>query len=202
MTRMALLLAGAALFAAAPRDAQAQQAHRFRCESRDYRQHLCRVDSRDQVTLSRVLSDQPCVRNRSWWVTREGVVVSNGCRGEFVAYDRRNGGYGNGNGNWGGYDNGNRGRGRDYDDRWGRNNNNDNSDWWRRNASNLCRREVSGRVGGSQSVQTWVRDQDRNSVELGWRSGRYDSGTCRVDDRGRVRVHVDRSSRDQHRYHN
>jgi hypothetical protein len=78
-----------------------------RCESRDYRQHYCDIDTRGGVRIVNQLSDTACVEGRTWGWDRRGVWVSGGCRGEFAAEGR--GGYGSG----GGYDSGG---GYGYDD--------------------------------------------------------------------------------------
>lgn len=54
------------------------------CESIDGRRNVCPVDTRFGVTLVRQLSDSECVRNRTWGESREGIWVTEGCRGEFA----------------------------------------------------------------------------------------------------------------------
>lgn len=56
----------------------------FRCESQDNRMRRCNVDTRYGVSISRRLSDAPCVQGRSWGYDRSGVWVDDGCRAEFV----------------------------------------------------------------------------------------------------------------------
>ncbi|WP_167285070.1 DUF3011 domain-containing protein [Marilutibacter alkalisoli] len=71
----------------------------FRCESSDNRTRRCRVDTSGGVRLVRRLSDSPCIQGRTWGVDRDGVWVTNGCRGEFVAgYGGDRPGYGQGSG--------------------------------------------------------------------------------------------------------
>jgi hypothetical protein len=54
------------------------------CESKNNRREHCRADTRMGVSLRKQLSDAPCVRGRSWDYDRDGVWVTEGCRGEFV----------------------------------------------------------------------------------------------------------------------
>lgn len=87
-------------------DASAQYAGGFdeivRCESRDFRQVYCDIDSRGGVEIVNQLSDTACVEGRTWGWDRRGVWVSGGCRAEFAVaggrrygggYDRGHGGY-------------------------------------------------------------------------------------------------------------
>ena len=55
----------------------------FRCESEDSKTRYCNADTRYGVRLVRQLSKNACIEGRSWGVTRNGVWVSQGCRGEF-----------------------------------------------------------------------------------------------------------------------
>jgi hypothetical protein len=55
-----------------------------RCESRDYRQVYCNIDTRRGVNLVRQLSETACIEGRTWGSDRRGVWVSGGCRGEFA----------------------------------------------------------------------------------------------------------------------
>lgn len=59
--------------------------NRFSCESNDGKRRYCRVDTRGGVQLLRQVSKAQCVRGRSWNYDRQGVWVSDGCRGEFQA---------------------------------------------------------------------------------------------------------------------
>ncbi len=67
------------------------QGNTFRCESTDHRIRRCPVDTRSGVRLVRQESDAPCVQGRTWGYDRDGVWVSNGCRGRF---ELGGGGYG------------------------------------------------------------------------------------------------------------
>jgi len=58
------------------------------CESKNNIKHSCRADVRPGVTLARQLSDNACVRGRTWGTNREGVWVDKGCRAEFTIADR------------------------------------------------------------------------------------------------------------------
>jgi hypothetical protein len=65
-----------------------------RCESRDYRQVYCDIDTRGGVRIVNQLSDTACVEGRTWGWDRRGVWVSGGCRAEFeLAGGRHGGGY-------------------------------------------------------------------------------------------------------------
>jgi hypothetical protein len=65
-----------------------------RCESRDYRQHYCDIETRGGVDIVNQLSDTACVEGRTWGWDRRGVWVSGGCRAEFASGGR--GGYSSG----------------------------------------------------------------------------------------------------------
>jgi hypothetical protein len=58
------------------------------CESKNNIKHTCRADTRSGVVLTRMLSENACVRGRSWGTNREGVWVDKGCRAEFLISDR------------------------------------------------------------------------------------------------------------------
>ena len=178
MQKKAFLFAGAALLALVAHPAEAQR-REVRCESRDYRQQLCRAETSGGVRLARQLGDAACRQGRTWGTTRSAIWVSNGCRADFEV-GRGGGGIldawrRSGNGDW------NRGR---------------NDDWNRGSFGNVtarCRAAVASRVRTrASSVNTWSRRQSGSSVELGWRAG-LENGTCRVDRNGRVRVDVDRN---------
>lgn len=55
-----------------------------RCESIRSDRNFCRVDTRGGVQLYRQLSRANCIRGRDWDVRRDGIVVDDGCRAEFV----------------------------------------------------------------------------------------------------------------------
>ena len=92
-----------------------------RCESSDGRTRECALDTSGGVQLVRQLSNAACIEGRTWGLGRNGVWVSQGCRGEFRAmgggysggqgspygYGNGNGAYGNGGAYGGGYGNGN-----------------------------------------------------------------------------------------------
>jgi hypothetical protein len=54
------------------------------CESENNTRKHCRTDTRHGITLVRQLSDNTCVRDRTWGVDRDGVWVTGGCRAEFT----------------------------------------------------------------------------------------------------------------------
>jgi len=53
------------------------------CESHNNQNHYCRVGWSQHVELQRQLSRAPCQYNRTWGYDRNGIWVSNGCRGVF-----------------------------------------------------------------------------------------------------------------------
>jgi len=54
------------------------------CESKNNTRNHCRTDTRWGVTLVRQISENECIRGRSWGFDSEGIWVTNGCRGEFT----------------------------------------------------------------------------------------------------------------------
>jgi hypothetical protein len=63
---------------------------RLRCESRDYRYHMCRVDTGrgSRVFIDSQISRTRCVEGRNWGWNRAGIWVAEGCAAVFVV-DRR-----------------------------------------------------------------------------------------------------------------
>lgn len=57
------------------------------CESKNNTRNHCRTDTRWGVTLVRQVSDNACVRGRSWGYDKDGIWVDEGCRGEFTLGD-------------------------------------------------------------------------------------------------------------------
>lgn len=57
------------------------------CESKNNIKHTCRADVRSGVMIARQLSDNACVRGKTWGTNREGVWVDKGCRAEFTISD-------------------------------------------------------------------------------------------------------------------
>jgi hypothetical protein len=55
----------------------------IRCESRDYRRQFCPADTDRGVRLVRQTSNAECIRGRTWWRDARGIVVTEGCGGEF-----------------------------------------------------------------------------------------------------------------------
>lgn len=53
------------------------------CESRNNATTQCRVPGDGPVRIDVVLSDAPCIENRSWSRTSTGIEVSDGCRAIF-----------------------------------------------------------------------------------------------------------------------
>lgn len=56
----------------------------IRCESQNYRQARCPVDTRGGVQLRQTLGNSPCRQGQTWGFDRGGVWVTNGCRAEFI----------------------------------------------------------------------------------------------------------------------
>ncbi|WP_213602486.1 DUF3011 domain-containing protein [Pseudoxanthomonas japonensis] len=75
---------------------------RIRCESDKGRTRTCSIPARADVRLVRQLSSSRCVEGQTWGQDRNGLWVTQGCRGEFEVYGRGNGGgWGNNGGNAG-----------------------------------------------------------------------------------------------------
>ena len=68
----------------------------IRCESSDYRQQYCRVDTRGGVRIARQLSNTACIRGQNWDYDRGGVWVNNGCKADFSIVSYVDQGYGPG----------------------------------------------------------------------------------------------------------
>lgn len=67
-----------------------------RCESHDYQQIYCNIDTRGGVRIVNQLSRTACAEGQTWGVDRRGLWVRGGCRGEFEVGS--GGGYGYGQG--------------------------------------------------------------------------------------------------------
>ena len=97
MRMLASAIAIAAAAWAAPAAAQyygGGYGNTIRCESNDGRTRECAMDTRGGVQLVRQISKAACIEGRSWGIGRNGVWVSQGCRGEFQSSP---GGYYGGN---------------------------------------------------------------------------------------------------------
>jgi hypothetical protein len=66
----------------------------IRCESKGNNYNYCRVDTENNVSLRRQLSNSPCQRNRSWGYDNNGIWVDRGCRADFD-FGRSSGSSGN-----------------------------------------------------------------------------------------------------------
>ena len=53
------------------------------CESMNNTRHHCAIDTRMGVQLTRQMSDNNCVFNKSWGYDNKGIWVDKGCRAEF-----------------------------------------------------------------------------------------------------------------------
>ena len=58
------------------------------CSSNDGRRHYCGQYNRNDVRLSRKLSESPCVAGTGWGVDQRGLWVDRGCRAEFTIRGR------------------------------------------------------------------------------------------------------------------
>ena len=54
------------------------------CESINNGRNHCRTDVKGGVTLVRQLSDNSCVRGKSWGINQRGIWVDKGCRAQFA----------------------------------------------------------------------------------------------------------------------
>jgi hypothetical protein len=61
------------------------------CSSNDGRRHYCGQYNRNDVRLSRKLSESPCVPGTGWGVDQRGLWVDRGCRAEFTIRERNSG---------------------------------------------------------------------------------------------------------------
>jgi Protein of unknown function (DUF3011) len=57
------------------------------CESKNNTRSNCNADVSRGVTIARVLSDNACIRGRSWGTNDGGIWVDRGCRAEFLLGD-------------------------------------------------------------------------------------------------------------------
>ena len=58
----------------------------IRCESHDGRTRECAANTRAGVQLVRQLSSTACMQGRTWGYGRNGIWVSQGCRGDFRSF--------------------------------------------------------------------------------------------------------------------
>ena len=95
-----LLVAGAF---ALPRTAHAQYV--VRCESVDFNENYCAVNTGGGVRIVRQVSESDCYEGETWGYDRRGIWVTNGCAGDFEILGGGHGrsGYGRGQGYSQGY---------------------------------------------------------------------------------------------------
>lgn len=67
-----------------PASSQTAYVPTIKCSSENNAREHCSADTRTGITLVRQLSDNPCIRDRTWGVDRNGIWVTEGCRGEFT----------------------------------------------------------------------------------------------------------------------
>lgn len=163
---VAALLGGAAL------DASAQGFDEvIRCESRDYRQVYCGIDSRRGVEIVNQLSDTACIEGRTWGWDRRGVWVSGGCRGEFAVAGH--GRYDGGGGGGYGYDSGGsdliRCESRDFNQIYCNADTGGGARLVNQLSSTPC---IEGDTWGADRRGVWVRGGCRGEFEVGFRGGR------------------------------
>lgn len=144
-----------------------------RCESRDYRQVYCDVDTRGGVRIVNQLSDTACIEGRSWGWDRRGVWVSGGCRAEFALGGRHGGGPGYGGGGYagGGYGQVVRCESRDYSQVYCAGDTRGGARLVNQLSSTAC---IEGRTWGTDRRGLWVRGGCRGEFELG--RGGYGGG--------------------------
>lgn len=92
-----VILALAVLLPAAGAQAQyygGAGGHVVRCESHDFRDNYCPIDTRGGVRILRQLSRTPCYEGETWGFDRRGIWVTNGCAAEFEIFAGRPRAYG------------------------------------------------------------------------------------------------------------
>jgi hypothetical protein len=183
MKKMAALIAVAAAVGLAPRHASAQSL--VTCESTNGNRQICRVDTGGGVTVRRQLSSTNCVEGRTWGYSRSAIWVSNGCRAQFLVNTN---GYNNGYNTNGRYNNGQYDNNGQYGNR--RNASVNNRSY--ANAQALCRRAVMARLNRQAEVSTWMVNDTRSSLQVGWRLQNGRAGECAVDRAGNVTVQASR----------
>jgi hypothetical protein len=177
MKKIAALVAVAAAVGLAPRHASAQSL--VTCESRNSDRQICRVDTGGSVAIRQQLSSTNCIEGRNWGYSRNAIWVSNGCRAQFLVNANQ---YNNGYNNNGRYNNGG------YDSR--RNGSVNNRSY--ANAQALCRRAVMARMNRQAEVSTWMVNDTRSTLQVGWRLRNGRSGECAVDRAGNVTIQANR----------
>lgn len=85
------------LLAATPDALSGQTVREVTCESRNDRTQTCDVRAMNErtVRLVRQISGSPCVKDRTWGTSDDGIWVTNGCRAVF-SYEESGYGYGDG----------------------------------------------------------------------------------------------------------
>lgn len=53
------------------------------CASENYQRAFCAAPTARGVKLVNQISEAPCIRGRTWWRDARGIVVTDGCAGEF-----------------------------------------------------------------------------------------------------------------------
>lgn len=135
-----------------------------RCESRDYRQYYCNIDTRGGVEIVNQLSDTACVEGRTWGWDRRGVWVSGGCRGEFASGGRGHGGGGYGYGPGGGRGDVIRCESRDYTQVYCHADTRGGARLVNQLSSTSC---IEGQTWGTDRRGLWVRGGCRGDFEVG-----------------------------------
>jgi hypothetical protein len=145
-----------------------------RCESRDGRTERCSTGGGD-TQLVRQLSDNACIRNRTWGTDSRGIWVSSGCRAEFrvergYGYDDDygyggNSGYSNGYGNGYGYASDGTFRCESRDNRTTRCGNGGRAEFVRQLSNSPC---IRGQTWGSDSRGVWVSGGCRALFRTGY----------------------------------
>lgn len=86
---LAFVVVMAAGALALPRAAQAQYV--VRCESVDFNDNYCPVNTGGGVRIVRQVSESDCYEGETWGYDRRGIWVTNGCAGDFEILGRGRG---------------------------------------------------------------------------------------------------------------
>lgn len=89
MHLIAALVAGAAAVVSASAEAKAPRS--VTCESRENKAYNCKIgDDYKRVELVRQISEERCIKGRTWWLRDDRIVVSKGCGAEFEVHEYGN----------------------------------------------------------------------------------------------------------------
>jgi Protein of unknown function (DUF3011) len=74
----------AIIYSAPPAPVRPGAGQTLRCSSNSGNLQLCRVNTRGGVRLVKQISGTPCIQDKTWGVSREGIWVDRGCRADFL----------------------------------------------------------------------------------------------------------------------